>query len=102
MISNFYSLFDYTGGPVVVEETNAFGEFPRFLLLGVIHGSFLKCSNNFPGMFVETDHLTVLEFLHREVYGSGLKYLNIKFFSVKYANCLTESDIKEKIQNDHN
>ena len=68
------SSFFHPGGPVVVEETNALGELPRFLLLGVVHGSFLKCTHNFPGMFIETDHVSVLEFLHREVYGSGLKY----------------------------
>ena len=57
---------------VVVEEINAFGESPRFLLLGTIHGSFTACSNSFPGIFVETDDVTVLEFLYKEVYGSGL------------------------------
>ena len=72
MIFFYIKIFCFPGGPVVVEESNAFGESPRFMLLGTIHGSFTACSNSFPGIFVETDDVTVLEFLYKEVYGSGL------------------------------
>ena len=61
-----------SGGPVVVEESHAFGNFPRFVLLGTVHGAFSDCANDIPGIFVETDDITVLEFLYKEAYGSGL------------------------------
>ena len=71
LVYNNQKLFFHSGGPVVIEETNVFGEFPRFMLLGTIHGSFSACSNSFPGIFVETDDISVLEFLHKQAYGSG-------------------------------
>ena len=63
--------FIISGGPVIVEESHAFGNFPRFVLLGTVHGAFHDCSNDLPGIFVETDDLSVLEFLYKEAYGSG-------------------------------
>ena len=56
---------------MIVEESHAFGGFPRFVLLGTVHGAFHDCSNDLPGIFVETDDLSVLEFLYKEAYGSG-------------------------------
>ena len=61
-----------SGGPVVVEESHAFEDFPRFVLLGTVHGSFDECSNDLAGIFVATDELSTLQFLYKEAYGSGL------------------------------
>ena len=63
---------NFPGGPVIVEESNSFEGNPRFVLLGTVHGAFSDCSNDIPGIFVQSDDLTVLEFLYRESYGSGL------------------------------
>ena len=57
---------------MILEESNAFGHLPRFVLIGTVHGSFSDCSNDIPGIFVKTDHLSILEFLQREAYGRGL------------------------------
>ena len=40
------------------------------MLIGTVHGAFADCSNDLPGIFVESDDVSVLEFLHQEVYGS--------------------------------
>ena len=57
---------------MIVEESHAFEGLSRFVLLGTVHGAFHACSNDLPGIFVETDDLSVLEFLYKEAYGSGL------------------------------
>ena len=66
-----YSI-QFLGGPVVVEEIDALDGSVRFVLMGTVHGAFADCSNDMPGIFVETDEVSVLQFLHQEVYGSGL------------------------------
>ena len=62
----------FLGGPIIAEEIGALNGEVRFVLIGTVHGAFAACSNKLPGIFVETDDLSVLEFLHQEVYGSGL------------------------------
>ena len=37
-----------------------------------MHGAFSDCANDIPGIFIETDDITILEFLYLEAYGSGL------------------------------
>ena len=63
----------FAGGPVVVEEDSAFNGYVRFLLIGTVHGAFsgIECSSDLPGIFVETDSLSVLKFLYQNAYGSG-------------------------------
>ena len=54
-------------------EDNAFeNKFGRFVLMGTIHGAFSDCSNDIPGIYVTVDHETVLDFLYKEAYGSGM------------------------------
>ena len=59
-----------TGGPVIAYDSEAVG-VGRFILIGTVHGAFEECSNDIPGIFVETDALAVLEFLQKEVFGRG-------------------------------
>ena len=53
-------------------------EEPRHVLIGTIHGAFSNCKKYLPGIFVEVDDYSVLEFLHAEIFGSGLYYKNHK------------------------
>ena len=64
----------FLGGPVVIEEDSAVVGSVRFILVGTVHGAFSgsECSSDLPGIFVETDNLSVLKFLYKEAYGSGL------------------------------
>ena len=66
------SNFNILGGPVIAEETDAFEGSVRFVLMGTVHGAFADCSNGIPGIFVETDDVSVLNFLYKEAYGSGM------------------------------
>ena len=56
------------GGPVVSFDNTE----NRFFLLGTIHGAFEECQNRLPGIYVEADDLSILTFLHKEVFGSGM------------------------------
>ena len=48
--------------------------------MGIVHGAFSECSNELPGLYVEADDTSILEFLQRETFGSGLsKNLLLKF-----------------------
>ena len=47
-------------------------EEKKYVLVGTVHGAFADCEHYLPGMFVETDDFNVLEFLQKEVHGSGL------------------------------
>ena len=74
MAISYFSFFpnhSFTGGPVIVTDNDGYEGSVRFLLMGTVHGAFSDCSNDIPGIFVETDDLSVLEFLYREAYGSG-------------------------------
>ena len=62
----------FLGGPVIAEETDAFEGFVRFVLMGTVHGAFADCSNDIPGIFIEADDISVLNFLYKEAYGSGM------------------------------
>ena len=44
----------------------------RSVLIGSVHGAFEACSNDLPGLYVEADDLSTLEFIQREVFGLGL------------------------------
>ncbi len=57
---------------MIVTDNDGYEGSVRFMLMGTVHGAFSDCSNDIPGIFVEADDLTVLEFLHKEVLGSGL------------------------------
>ena len=75
----FYScnqiIFINIGGPVIAYEDKAFDDkFGRFILVGIIHGAFSDCSNDLPGIFVQMDDLSVLDFLYKETFGSGLSH----------------------------
>ena len=89
----------FAGGPVIVEESNSFEGQPRFVLMGTVHGSFLDCSNDIPGIFVATDNIGVLEFLYKESFGSGvwqillrlyLYYNMVKIYIPKYDKSKTK------------
>ena len=69
-MTNKVFLFTILGGPVVAFEDKE----KRSVLIGTIHGAFYNCDNELPGIFVETDDISVLEFLYREAYGSGLSF----------------------------
>ena len=69
----------FLGGPVIGIDS----EEERHVLVGTVHGAFANCKKHLPGMFVEVDDYNVLEFLQKEVFGSGLyNYTTslIKFF----------------------
>ena len=64
------------GGPLVAYNDKA----NRFVLMGSVHGAFSDCRNDFPGIYVEADDITVLEFLVKESYGTGsLKFEILPF-----------------------
>ena len=69
----------FTGGPVVAFDTEALG-VGRFILIGTVHGAFEECSNDIPGIFVETDDLTVLEFLQKEAIDAWSRSFEPAFF----------------------
>ena len=60
-------VFKISGGPLVayLEEER------RSVLVGSVHGAFEDCSNDLPGLYVETDDLSILEFIQKEVFGQG-------------------------------
>ena len=70
----YFELINLSGGPVVIEQDSAYNGYVRFVLIGTVHGAFSgsECSSDLPGIFVETDNLSVLKFLYQEAYGSGL------------------------------
>ena len=71
-ISHLLKYYLISGGPVVAYEDNAFEDkFGRFVLMGTIHGAFFECSNDLPGIYVEVDDSSILEFLYKEAYSSG-------------------------------
>ena len=79
-------VFLFSGGPVIAFERDAIGRgVGRFLLVGTVHGAFEDCSNEHPGIFVESDDLSVLEFLQKEAFGRGL-ISSIFFFHSLLAN----------------
>ena len=64
-----------SGGPVIAFEPDALGDGQgRSVLIGTVHGAFQDCSNDIPGIFVQTDDLTILEFLQKEVYNKGVYF----------------------------
>ena len=56
-----------SGGPLLTFNENQ----RRFILTGVIHGALLDCTNIIPGIFVETDEYSNLNFLKKEALGSA-------------------------------
>ena len=80
MKSNSSNTSLLSGGPVVVYEDNVVdNKFGRFILVGTVHGAFTDCGNEIPGIFVEVDDMSVLEFLYKETFGSGLFFENVFF-----------------------
>ena len=69
------TLIHLIGGPVIAYVDNALedklGSRGRFVLIGTVHGAFSDCLNDIPGIFVQSDDLSILEFLHKTTFGSG-------------------------------
>ena len=59
---------EFLGGPVIAVDS----EQERHVLIGTIHGAFSNCKKYLPGIFVEVDDYSVLDFLQAKVFGSGL------------------------------
>ena len=49
-------------------------EQERHVLIGTIHGAFSNCKKYLPGIFVEVDDYSVLEFLQAKVFGSACDF----------------------------
>ena len=62
-ISNIFSFFK--GGPLVTWIPKK----DRFYLIGIVSGGFFECSNILPGIFVQVDEISVLNFLRKEIFG---------------------------------
>ena len=62
-ISNIFSFFK--GGPLVTWIPKK----DRFYLIGTVSGGFFECSNILPGIFVQVDEISVLNFLRKEIFG---------------------------------
>ena len=71
---------EFLGGPVIGKDS----EEERQVLVGTVHGAFANCKKYLPGMFVEVDDYNVLEFLQKEVFGSGLYNYTAKYFLIDY------------------
>ena len=67
---------EFLGGPVIGKDS----EEERQVLVGTVHGAFANCKKYLPGMFVEVDDYNVLEFLQKEVFGSGLYNYKAYYF----------------------
>ena len=67
---------EFVGGPVIGKDS----EEERQVLVGTVHGAFANCKKYLPGMFVEVDDYNVLEFLQKEVFGSGLYNYKTYYF----------------------
>ena len=67
---------EFLGGPVIGIDS----EEERQVLVGTVHGAFANCKKYLPGMFVEVDDYNVLEFLQKEVFGSGLYNYKTHYF----------------------
>ena len=67
---------EFLGGPVIGIDS----EEERHVLVGTVHGAFANCKKYLPGMFVEVDDYNVLEFLQKEVFGSGLYNYKTHYF----------------------
>ena len=59
-----------SGGPVIAVDS----EQERHVLIGTIHGAFSNCKKYLPGIFVEVDDYSVLEFLQAKVFGSACDF----------------------------
>ena len=57
--------FFFKGGPIVTW----FPKKDRFFLIGIVHGGFFDCSNILPGIFVQVDEISILNFLRKEIFG---------------------------------
>ena len=68
IISHFWLYI--SGGPLVTYLENE----RRSVLIGSVHGAFVACRNDLPGLYVEADDLSTLEFIQREVFGLGLSH----------------------------
>ena len=70
---------EFLGGPVIGKDS----EEERQVLVGTVHGAFANCKKYLPGMFVEVDDYNILQFLEKEIFGSGLcnNKTKVNFFS---------------------
>ena len=87
------SIFSFfKGGPIVTW----FPEENRFFLIGIVHGGFFDCSNILPGIFVQVDEISVLNFLRKEIFGDNTTQITTLSQSSKtttvITNCPDDSD----------
>ena len=68
----FFSFFK--GGPLVTWIPKK----DRFYLIGTVSGGFFECSNILPGIFVQVDEISVLNFLRKEIFGDDPIQLGIQ------------------------
>ena len=74
MLPHIYIFSSYKGGPLV----NWIPTKDRFYLIGIVSGSFFDCSNKLPGIFVQVDEISVLNFLRKEIFGDDPIQLGIR------------------------
>ena len=65
LLTQIYFFSSSKGGPLV----NWIPTKDRFYLIGIVSGSFFDCSNILPGIFVQVDEISVLNFLRKEIFG---------------------------------
>ena len=87
------SIFSFfKGGPIVTW----FPKENRYFLIGIVHGAFFDCSNILPGIFVQVDEISVLNFLRKEIFGDNTTQITTLPQSSKtttvITNCPDDSD----------
>ena len=74
LLPQMYIFSSFKGGPLV----NWIPTKDRFYLIGIVSGSFFDCSNKLPGIFVQVDEISVLNFLRKEIFGDDPIQLGIQ------------------------
>ena len=74
LLTQIYFFSSSKGGPLV----NWIPTKDRFYLIGIVSGSFFDCSNILPGIFVQVDEISVLNFLRKEIFGDDPIQLGIR------------------------
>ena len=61
----------FTGGPFIMKEGQ-----DRYILVGILHGSFVECSNHWPTIYTRVDKYSILKFVRRIVFKETIPPLN--------------------------
>ena len=62
-------IFDYyPGGPFVVKQENE----ERYMLAGILHGSFKYCSSDWPTIYTRIDEPSILAFVRKIVFNEDI------------------------------